>query len=129
MILVDSSVWIEFLRGSATGRSLATLIDHGAPVACTEPVMMELLAGTRSADEYSRLRSLILAQAWLPFDALADFEGAARVFVTARAHGITPTGQVDCMIVAVAARTESTFMTFDAQQRAIATLLGIEVLS
>lgn len=129
MILVDSSVWIEFLRGSAAGRSLANLIEQGAPVACTEPVMMELLAGTRSADEYSRLRSLMLAQAWLPFDPLADFEGAARVFVTARAHGITPTGQVDCMIVAVAARTESRFMTFDAQQRAIATLLGIGVFT
>lgn len=129
MILVDSSVWISFLRGSADGRSLATLIDAGAPIACTEPVMMELLAGARTADEYARLRRLLLAQAWVPFDPLADFESAARVFVTARSHGITPGGQVDCMIVAVAARSESTFMTFDAQQRAIGELLGVDVLT
>lgn len=128
MILVDSSVWIEFLRGSANGRALATLIDEGAPICCTEPVMMEVLAGTRTADEYARLRQLLLAQAWLPFDSLADFEGAARVFVTARAHGITPGGQVDCMIAAVAARTESTLMTYDAQQRAVVTLLGVTVM-
>lgn len=128
MILVDSSAWIEFLRGSTKGRSLAAVIDERAEVACTEPVLMELLAGSRTADEYARLRSLMLAQAWVPFDSLADFEGAARAYVTARSHGIAPGGQVDCMIVAVAARTGSRLLTVDAHQGAVARLLDVDVI-
>lgn len=48
MILVDTSAWIDFERGtrSATARRLVDLISSGGPqVAVTEPVVMEVLVG------------------------------------------------------------------------------------
>ena len=63
MILVDTSAWIEFLRGS--GHPAHVTLKHHlmqqSPIAITEVVVMELLAGTRSRREHSRLRARLLA--------------------------------------------------------------------
>ncbi|MFN8233487.1 MAG: PIN domain-containing protein, partial [Actinomycetota bacterium] len=52
MILADTSAWIEYLRGtgSRTHRALRRAIDSG-DVVITEPVVMEVLAGARSAGQ------------------------------------------------------------------------------
>lgn len=50
MILADASAWVEYDRasGSAADERLAELIAADGPLAVTEPVLMEVLAG-RSA--------------------------------------------------------------------------------
>jgi predicted nucleic acid-binding protein len=50
VILADTSAWVEYDRatGSATDRRLSELIATGGPIAVTEPVVMEVLAGARS---------------------------------------------------------------------------------
>ena len=57
MYLVDSSAWIEYLRatGSAAGMQVTRLIEDNAPVAITEPVIMELLAGARVPGSFRQL--------------------------------------------------------------------------
>ena len=47
MILVDTSVWVEYDRatGSSFDRRLTELIATDGDVAVTEPVLMEVLAG------------------------------------------------------------------------------------
>lgn len=124
-MLIDSSYWIAYLRGDDGGIFLRDLVESGADVRVTEPVIMEVLSGARNARDYSELRRFIAQQALVPFDPASDFEGAAQVYVTARAHGITPSGQVDCMIVAVAARTGFPLVTLDSQQRQIADLVNV----
>ena len=51
MIVVDSSAWIELLRdsGSKVARRLEELLVEEAPIAVTEIVIMEVLAGARSS--------------------------------------------------------------------------------
>jgi len=124
-MLVDSSYWIAYLRGDALAIHLRDLIESGADIRVTEPVIMEVLAGARHASDYAALHRFMVNQALTPFDAASDFEGAARVYLTARTHGITPGGQVDCMIVAVAARTGLPLVTLDSQQRQIADLVDV----
>jgi len=124
-MLVDSSYWIAYLRGDPTGMPLRDLIAAGAEVHVTEPVIMEVLAGARHANDYAALRRFMVNQSLAPFDPVADFEGAARAYLTSRASGITPGSQVDCMIVAVAARTGLPLMTLDSQQRQIADLVEV----
>jgi predicted nucleic acid-binding protein len=53
MILADTSAWVEYDRatGSAVDQRLADLIagiDDEGPLAVTEPVIMEVLAGART---------------------------------------------------------------------------------
>ncbi|MDO5627588.1 MAG: hypothetical protein Q4G43_04630 [Mobilicoccus sp.] len=50
MILVDTSAWVEFDRASGSGvdLTLTRLIRDDAPVAVTEPIVMEVCAGART---------------------------------------------------------------------------------
>ena len=60
MVLVDSSVWIEYLRrpASETGLELDRLLGEKA-VVLTGVVMVEVLLGARSKQDFERLASLL----------------------------------------------------------------------
>ena len=127
MILADTSAWVEYDRatGSVVHRRLAALIAADELVAVTEPVVMEVLAGARSAERESDLRRLLRRFQLLAFDATTDFDGAVRVYQRCRAAGITPRGMVDCLIAAVAWRTGATLLAQDADMLHLARVVGI----
>jgi predicted nucleic acid-binding protein len=129
VILADTSAWVEYDRatGSAVDLRLAELIAAEGPVAVTEPVIMEVLAGARSDAREADLRRLLLRFHLYRFDAAADFEGAARIYRRCRQAGITPPGLVDCMIAAVAWRHEATLLTRDVDLDRVARVIGIEL--
>lgn len=129
MILADTSAWVEYDRatGSPVDVRLTELISADGDVAVTEPVIMEVLAGARDEERASDLRRLLLRFGLLRFDAVADFEGAARIYRRCRASGITPRGMVDCMVAAVAVRTGATILTHDADLGRIGRVVGFEV--
>ena len=128
MIVVDTSVWIAFLRGHSSALPLRRLLTEEADIACTEPVAMEVLAGTTSPQQTAAERDLLSSRGWLPFDAGADFEGAADIYRRARSEGITPNSHVDCMIISVAARHDAELLTLDATQAAIAEMFGVRLV-
>ena len=115
MILVDTSAWIELLRG--TGHPAHVTLRHHlerrAPVATTEPVIMELLAGTRGAAERSRLRPQLIGLPRLAVRGLADFEAAAELYRTCRGRGATVRKLIDCLIAAVSIREHATMLHND----------------
>jgi predicted nucleic acid-binding protein len=127
VILADTSAWVEYDRatGSAVDQRLATLIGAGGPVAVTEPVIMEVLAGARSDQRESDLRRLLRRFELLSFDVVADFDGAARLYRRCRRAGVTPRGMVDCMIAAVALRQGATLLSHDADMDRLAEVTGI----
>jgi len=77
VILADTSAWIEFDRatGGAVDERLTQLISDVAPLAVTEPVVMEVLAGARTDEREADLQRLLLRFALLRFDSAADFTG------------------------------------------------------
>src|SRR5262249_58065385 len=91
----------------------------------TDPVSMEVLAGARSDERESDLRGLLLRFQLLRFDAVADFEGAARLYRRCRGAGVTPRGMVDCMIAAVALRRGATLLSHDADMDRLAGATGV----
>jgi predicted nucleic acid-binding protein len=97
------------------------------PIAVTEPVIMEVLAGARTDARKADLRRLLLRFHLYQFDAAADFEGAARIYRRCRQAGITPRGLVDCMIAAVARRHEATLLACDIDLDRVARVIGIEL--
>ncbi|MBK5223087.1 MAG: PIN domain nuclease [Acidimicrobiia bacterium] len=132
MILVDTSAWVEYDRatGSAVDRRLHDLIANDGPIAVTEPVIMEVLAGARDDHRESDLRRLLLRFELLRFDAVADFEAAVWIYRRCRSMGITPRGMVDCMIASVANRHGATLLTLDAdlaRVARVARVLGLEL--
>ena len=128
MILVDSSVWVEYDRGtgSPSHLRLTELIEAGGPVAVTEPVIMKVLAGARDDRRESDLRRLLERFELLSFDAASDFDGAVRIYRRCRAAGVTPRGMLDCLIAAVAWRRGATLLAHDADMDRVAGALDIE---
>lgn len=129
MILVETSAWVEFDRssGSTVDERLTELIAEEADIAVTEPVLMEVLAGARDDRESSQLRRLMTSFGWIAADAVADFEGAARVYRSCRSEGVTPRGLIDCMIASIALRTESTLLTADRDFAQIALVVPLRL--
>lgn len=106
MILVDTSVWVGYLRGDETravGR-LSALIEHGAVLTVTEPVVMELCAGAARPAELARVEALTNGLPLLPIEPAQDFHGAAALYRASAANGNPIRSMVDCLIAAVAIR-------------------------
>jgi predicted nucleic acid-binding protein len=129
MILADTSAWVEYDRatGSPVHRRVAELIASEGPLAVTEPVIMEVLAGARSDQRELDLRRLLLRFRLLRFEAVADFDAAARIYRRCRAVGFTPRGMVDCMIAAVAWRHGASLLAHDVDLQRLGQIVGIEL--
>jgi predicted nucleic acid-binding protein len=129
VILADTSAWVEYDRatGSAVDQRLTELIRAEGPLAVTEPVLMEVMAGARDDQRERALRRLLLRFDLLTFDTAADFDAAARIYRRCRRAGVTPRGMVDCLIASVARRHEATLLARDADISRIARVVGIEL--
>jgi predicted nucleic acid-binding protein len=129
VILADTSAWIEYDRatGSPPHLRLKELIETGGPVAVTEPVVMEILAGARDDRREADLRRLLGRFQLLSFDAVTDFDGSVRIYRRCRVAGVTPRGMLDCMIAAVAWRANAILLSHDADMHRVAHVIEIEL--
>lgn len=127
MILADTSAWVEYDRatGSKVDRRLTDLIAADGPLAVTEPVIMEVLAGARDEARAGDLRRLLLRFDLHRLDPAPDFEAAARIYRRCRHVGVTPRGLVDCLVAAVAWRRAATLLAQDIDLYRVAAIVGI----
>jgi predicted nucleic acid-binding protein len=126
MILVDTSAWVEYDRatGSSAHLGLLSLIESGAAYAATEPITMEVLAGS---SDRRRTRKLMQGAHTIPFESPTDFSGAAQIYQQCRANGSTPRSMIDCMIAAVAIRTQVPLLARDRDFDQIAAVSDLEL--
>lgn len=131
MIVVDTSAWIEFLRGTShpVAAQLRGLIDGDAELAVTEVVMMELLAGARPGRHLRELRSTLLSFPLLPLQGLIDYEEAAVIYRSCRSKGETIRSLTDCLIAVPTIRAEAELLHNDADFEAIARHAGLRIHS
>lgn len=129
MILADTSAWVEYDRATASpvDQRLTELIRDDGPLAVTEPVLMEVMAGARDDQRERTLRRLLLRFDLLAFDTAADFDAAARIYRRCRREGVTPRGMVDCLIASVARRHDATLLAQDVDMFRVARVVGIEL--
>src|SRR5665213_2766379 len=99
MILVDSSVWIDYFRGTQTPQTdkLDTLLGV-EPVATGDLVLAEVLQGFRSDRDFNQGRKLLTG---LPIIELAGKDiaiQAAKNFRALRAQGVTIRKTIDTLV-------------------------------
>lgn len=105
-VLVDTSVWVEWLRGGngPAARLVEELAVEPATAICvTQPVVMELRCGAPAA-QLTVLDDVLSRMTMLAVDADIDFAVAADLYRAVRAAGHTPRSTLDCLIGAVALR-------------------------
>ena len=127
MILADTSAWVEFDRatGSAVDQRMAALISTDGPLAVTQPIVVEVVAGARDDRRQDELVRLLDRFPLRRFDADVDFTAAARIYRQCRSVGITPRGLVDCMLVAVAWRYSDEILSCDVDLDRVCGVVGV----
>jgi hypothetical protein len=105
MILIDTSAWVEFLRG--TDSPVCRKVDEvlGQEFVTCHSVRMEVLAGARDEGHLRNLRGLLGRGSLVPTEA-ADFEEAAALYRRCRRDGATVRKLIDCLIAAHAIRSD-----------------------
>ena len=104
MVLVDSSVWIDLLRGrnSALTDALRNLIA-GDDAALTPVIYQEILQGAASPERFDKLRTYFGTLPFLlPQHPVETYAAAAELYVRCRGQGITPRSPHDCLVVRIA---------------------------
>lgn len=128
VIVVDTSAWIEFLRG--TGSPACELVDDlldDGFVTC-DPVVMEVLAGARDDAHLAELRGL-LGRGTSVSTTTEDFEAAAAIYRACRRRGLTPRGTVDCLIAAIARRGGYAVLSADRDFGSVAAVARVDLVA
>lgn len=111
MILVDSSVWIDFFSSSSSvaGHELRRMIVGAEPVALTGLIVAEVLQGlTRDVTRIEGYLSM-----WdIVEPRLSTYSDAAAIFRLARAKGLSLT-TIDTIIAAIAIENRAALFTLD----------------
>jgi predicted nucleic acid-binding protein len=99
VILVDSSVWIDYFRGIATREAerLDSLLGS-EPVATGDLILAEVLQGFASDRDFERARRLLLSLVIVELGGQRIAIQAARNFRALRAFGVTARKTIDTVI-------------------------------
>jgi predicted nucleic acid-binding protein len=101
MITVDSSVWIDYLKGSQTSQTSqldAMLGDSSLDVVMLDVVLIEVLRGIRSDHEYKNTQEALTA---LPIHQAGGEEvatRAAQIYRKLRRDGQTVRSSIDLLV-------------------------------
>ncbi len=129
MIVVDTSIWIDFLeaRGTAFDRHLTELLEDDSPIALIDIVYCEVLQGIRDEEAYQRTRGSLLAHPILRPRGLETFESAANLYRTARRRGLSVRRRIDCLIAATCLETGSEIYHNDRDFDALARISDLTI--
>ncbi len=101
MYLVDTSVWIDYIRAEDTAAVafLDRLLATPQAVGLCDQVYMELLQGARSEASFLKLQRYFSTQTFYRFvRPRQSHEAAAWIYFNCRRQGITLRSSVDCLI-------------------------------
>ncbi len=105
MILVDTSVLIDFLKGKENNSVsvLEKILEKGMPYGINELIYLEVLQGSRSPEEFNKLKEYLET---LPFYYLTygkeSYERTARLNLICRQSGVTIRSTIDLLIAQTA---------------------------
>ena len=102
MIVVDTTVWIDFLESRETDFDvhLKELIEREEPLALTDIIYCEILQGIADDGKFRRTREILLTYPIFKTRGLRTFEHAAQIYRDCRKQGLTIRKTVDCIIAA-----------------------------
>jgi predicted nucleic acid-binding protein len=128
LILVDSSVWIDFFKPppGLAGTHLRRMIEESEPFALTGVVVAEVLQGlTRDS---ARIASFLAQWDMLDPRGFETYQEAAALYRAARAKGISLT-TIDTLIAAIALENRASVFTLDQDFARIAQVAPLALYS
>ena len=123
MVLVDTSVWIDFLRGTSTVQvaTLEALLEGDDLVGTAPIILQEVLQGSDSPARFEQWRREFSGlMCYLPTDSIDTHVEAARLYAACRRAGKTPRSSNDCLIARIAVEHDLMLLEDDRDFEAIA---------
>lgn len=130
MILVDTTVWVDFFANRATPQVTALInqIENNNELCLCGIVLTEILQGIKNSNEYHRVQEIL--NSLLFIDMTKDtFVLSAEIYRKLRAKGITIRKTMDCMIAAIAIENKIPLLHNDRDFDSIEKHLGLKVVS
>lgn len=105
MYLVDTSVWISYLREEQNTAVvyLKNLLKKSQPIGITSLIYQEILQGASLEKDFLRLANYFGTQLFYhPLHPITSYENAAHLYFACRKQGIMIRSTVDCLIAQIA---------------------------
>ncbi len=104
MILVDTSVLINFFKGIHTDSSeiFKTLLQRDLPFALTSHIFQEVIQGAKNQKEFTLLKNYLITQEFYHPQHPDSFINAALLYMKAREKGYTIKSTIDCLVAQIA---------------------------
>jgi len=128
MVLIDTSVWIDFFRyPTATEQvnKLKAALNY-QKVAICDVILMEILQGIRDENQYLLTKNYLLDLPCLPINQ-ATYITAAQIYRHLRSQGFTVRKSIDCLIAAVALEQQCLLLHNDRDFDPIANHFPLEI--
>ncbi len=115
MILVDTSVWVDFLRGtnSRERHALHRLINDEEDISITEIIFTEILQGIKEDKDFKRVKECLLEFPIYKPKGIATYLKATEIYRACRKKGKTVRKTVDCIIAAISIENGLTLLHKD----------------
>ena len=129
MILVDSSVWIDYFRGAATPQCalLDSLLGQEG-LAIGDLILAKVLQGFASERDFNTARKMLASLELVEIGGLEAAVQAARNFRALRARGITVRKTIDTLIATRCIMDGLTLLHCDRDFEPFAQHLGLRCL-
>jgi len=130
MILVDTTVWIDFFAARSLPQvvALESLIERREDICICGIILTEVLQGIRKESEFQKTKDLFNNLIFLPMY-YPVFLRSADIFRKLRRKGITVRKSLDCMIASVAIENNALLLHNDKDFQPIEKHCSLEVLS
>lgn len=130
MILVDTSVWIDFLRGEKSSQRevLHRLIEADEDIVVTEIIVTEILQGIRNDKDFQTVKEYLLEFPVYCPKGIDTYLGAARIYRECRKKGKTVRKTIDCIIAAICLDNKLTLFHKDSDFDHIEACTDLKVL-
>ncbi len=130
MILVDTSVWIDFFKGTDTPqqRILHRLIEDDEDICLTGIVLTEILQGIKTDTDFERIKELLIGFP-LYEPALDAYLDSAGIYRTCRKAGRTIRSTIDCLIAAICIRNSLSILHRDRDYGSISRVTSLKVVT
>lgn len=129
MIVVDTSVWVDFFADHDTPQMarLDNLLEDSDDVGLTDIILTEILQGLRTDGDVRRVERRLSVFEILRLRSLSDFRRAAAMYRSARRKGITIRRTSDCLIASVCVREQVPLLHADADFDRLADVTHLEI--
>jgi len=129
VVLIDTSVWIDFFNGRETApvRWLKDLIEREEDICLSDLILTEVLQGFKSDKDFMSARRHLLKFPIFRLKGIESWIGAAQIYRACRKQGLTIRKTADCIIAQTAIENRLQLLHHDDNFEAIASACALKM--